>query len=99
MIEKYEENVDYSFDTQTEDDSGFINIKLLGGEFDGIVYRYGKVSVQEEEEQEQAYLTFEFDVVDHNGRESLEENMEFKNHIGNILQHIMMKSVANNQNS
>lgn len=98
MIEKYKENVDYLFDAETEDDSGLINIKLLGGEFDGIVYRYGKVSVQEEEEQEQAYLTFEFDVVDPNGKESLEENMEFKNHIGDILQNIMMKSVESNQN-
>lgn len=96
MNDLFQENVDYIF-KNAEDDSGLMNIKLVSGEYDGVEYRYGKVSVEEDKETDQAYLSFEFDVIDHGENNLLEENMDFKNHIGIILQNIMMKSIETNQ--
>lgn len=97
MTDLIQENVDYIF-KNAEDDSGLMNIKLASGDYEGVEYRYGKVSVEEDEENDQAYLSFEFDVIDPGENSLLEENIDFKNHIGNILQNIMMKSLDTNQN-
>lgn len=96
MNDLFEENVDYIF-KNAEDDSGLMNIKLVSGDYDGVEYRYGKVSVEEDKESDKAYLSFEFDVIDPGENNLLEENMDFKNHIGIILQNIMMKSIETNQ--
>lgn len=96
MSDLFLENVDYVF-KNAKDDSGLMNIKLVSGEYVGVEYRYGKVSVEEDKESDKAYLSFEFDVIDPAENDLLEENMDFKNHIGVILQNIMMKSIETNQ--
>lgn len=96
MNDLFQENVDYIF-KNAEDDSGLMNIKLVSGDYDGVEYRYGKVSAEEDKETDQAYLSFEFDVIDPGENNLLEENMDFKNHIGIILQNIIMKSIETNQ--
>lgn len=96
MSDLFLENVDYVF-KNAKDDSGLMNIKLVSGEYVGVEYRYGKVSVEEDKESDKAYLLFEFDVIDPAENDLLEENMDFKNHIGVILQNIMMKSIETNQ--
>lgn len=96
MSDLFQENVDYVF-KNAEDDSGLMNIKLVSGEYDGVEYRYGKVSVEEDKENDKAYLSFEFDIIDPGENNLLEENVDFKDHIGVILQNIMMKSIETNQ--
>lgn len=100
MNKEYKEFVDYNFSVpESDDNSGLINIKLASGDYSGVEYRYGKVSIEEDSERDNAYLTFEFDVVDSNEKENLEEDMQFKNHIGDILTSIMMKNIDLQQNS
>ena len=92
MIE-LQENVDYKFDIDPSEDSSFVNIQLLSGKFSGVVYKYGKVSLKEDEENDEAHLIFGFDIVDQIDHFNLEENLEFKNHIGEILTAIMVKQM------
>lgn len=76
-----------------EEDNDSINIQLLTGEYSGVVYSYGKVSVKEIEEDEHAELAFEYDLIDSNNIENLEDNPAFKDHIGNILVSIIMENI------
>ena len=94
MMSDIREEVDYTF-IQSEDDSSLANVKLISGEYEGIVYSYGKVSVEEDEENDTAYLSFAFNIVDPNGFDNIEENLEFKNYIGEVLTTIMTANLPN----
>lgn len=85
-----QENVDFKF-VKGEDDSIFL--ELLSGEYSGVVYRYGQVSVQEDEEKESASLMFEFQIVDSGDFDSLLDDSDFKNHIGKILSTIVENQI------
>jgi len=91
MIE-YKENDDYVF-VIPENATTNVDIRVNSGEYSGVVYNYGKVSVEEDEDNDQAYLLFEYDIVDSNGFELLESDDKFKNHIGDILTTIMVKNM------
>jgi len=85
------QDVDFKFVDPTEE-STIVNVELLTGEFEGVVYRYGRVNVNEDEESGEAMLSYEFDLVDSNGLDSLLENEDFKNHIGHVLSNIMIQN-------
>lgn len=91
-----QEGRDYSFrfnkDTENDDGGGYY-IELNSGVFEGVKFKYGKVSLEENEEKTEASLLFEYDVMESNGIENLEKNDEFKNRIGDILLHIVEKGV------
>jgi hypothetical protein len=88
----YKEGVDFKL-LVSESDSEAVNIELSSGPFQGVVYSYGKVTTQEIKDKEEAYLTFEYDLIDSNGMEDLESDDNFKNHIGDILVSIIMKNL------
>lgn len=92
MMNDLVEGFDYKF-TVPEDSGIAINVELLSGDYTGTVYRYGKVSFEEKEETGEGYLVFEYDLVD--GDENLKEDINFKNHIGNILTTIISKNMEN----
>jgi hypothetical protein len=92
MMSEYKEGVDYVF-VIPEDDNNSVDIRINSGEYFGVVYNYGKVSVEEDRDNDQAYLAFEYNVVDPNGIEDIESNIGFKNHIGDILSTIMVKNM------
>jgi len=73
--------------------SQYVNIELTSGPYAGVIYNYGKVLTEEKESKDEAYLTFEYDLIDSNGKEDLESDTEFKNHIGNILVSIIMQNL------
>lgn len=62
-------------------------IGIVGGKYDGVIYRYGKVSLPEGdlEGSDELPLTFEWEIVDSNGlpKEMLED--DFYDLIGDIL--------------
>lgn len=88
----YKENVDYVF-VIPEDTTTNVDIRVNSGEYSGVVYNYGKVSVEEDKDNDRAYLLFEYNIVDSNGFELLESDDNFKNHIGDILTTIMVKNM------
>ena len=68
------------------------SIMLTNGEYEGVIYQYGKVSVPEgEDENGNMPLSFKYNIVDYNGQdeEDLESSQEFKNALGDILVEIL----------
>lgn len=80
-----EQGIDYDF-LIPDHDPEMIHIEILSGEYQGVVFVFGKVSV--EEENEQMYLQFTHEIVEYNKFDDLDV-MDFKNCIGNILISIM----------
>jgi hypothetical protein len=73
-----------------EDDWASIMIK--DGEYEGIIYQYGKVSVAEsEDENGNMPLSFNYNLIDHSGhnKEDLESSDDFRNTLGDILVEIL----------
>ena len=93
----YKEDIDYTF-IEVNNVSG---IKILTGEFIGVIYTYSNVSISEDEknltkENLPPVLSFNFDVVDF--ASIIEEDiytLEFKDKIGDILMSILTKSMEN----
>ena len=68
------------------------SIMLTNGEYEGVIYQYGKVSVPEEEDENgNMPLSFKYNIVDYNGHdeEDLESSKDFKNTLGDILVEIL----------
>ena len=79
----------YTFVTQ--EGQNWTCIGIRGGKFDGAIYKYGKVSVSEEEDEKgNLPFRFEYDIVDPNGllRETFDDE-EFFTLIGDILVDIL----------
>lgn len=78
------EGIDYSYIYPATDDTT-VHIKLLTGIYEGTIFKYGKVDFEEKDEQ--AYLHFDFDVIQSTIMKprKLGKDMDFRNHIGNLL--------------
>jgi len=85
-----EEGIDYSF-LIPEYDPEIVHIKLLSGGYQGVVFNFGKVGVEEEDGK--MYLQFTHDIVEYNKFDDL-DSIEFRDFIGNILIAIMANSAG-----
>jgi hypothetical protein len=68
------------------------SIMITKGEYEGVIYQYGRVSVAEKENEDGTMpLSFDYNVVDQNGhdKEELDSSVEFKNILGDILVDIL----------
>ena len=76
-------------------DVEFYGVKLLTGKWKNIVYIYGKVSIKESEELDIATLSFTYNIQDSAEYEEddLINDINFRNYIGGILQHIISDSL------
>ena len=83
-----QEGIDYNYIYPAQDDAS-VHIKLLTGDYQGTIFKYGKVKLEEKDDQ--AYLHFAYDVIESKKMKpkKLEKNEDFKNHIGNLLVEIM----------
>ena len=73
-------------------DSELYSIKVLEGLYANVIYTYGKVTIEEDTENDLARLKFDFVIeraVAPYTREELETSDEFRNYIGNILSEIL----------
>lgn len=78
----------YTFVTDSKNPWTCIGIK--GGRYDGVVYKYGKVTLPEKENEDGTLpFQFEYDIVDSNGLIREHFNEEFFTLIGDILVDIM----------
>lgn len=83
------EAVDYEY-VINEKDKSSVHIKLLTGEYKDTIFKYGKVGVKEEDDK--AYLQFNFDVIQ-SPIKKLENKLEFRNYIGDLLSTIITKQI------
>ena len=82
----------YTFVSKVDDK--WASLCIRGGKFDGVIYKYGKVSVSEEENQDGTLpFQFEYDIIDNVGisREDFDE--EFFTLIGDILVDIIDEQI------
>ena len=74
------------------DKDNWTSILITKGNYEGVIYRYGRVSVSEKENNEgNLPLSFKFNVLDYNNHneEELNASVEFKDTIGDILVEIL----------
>ena len=68
------------------------SIMIKKGDYEGIIYQYGRVSVADKENEDGTMpLSFNYQVIDSNGhvKETLDDSIDFKNTIGDILVEII----------
>jgi hypothetical protein len=74
---------------------GLHAVKLTEGAFSGIIYTYGKVEFDEDEENDMIHLRFEYDIIDHNNK-GLSDKAPFEQYIGDILQELIHEGIEQN---
>ena len=82
----------YTFVSKVDDK--WASLCIRGGKFDGVIYKYGKVSVSEEENEDGTLsFQFQYDIIDNVGilREDFDE--EFFTLIGDILVDIVNEQI------
>ena len=72
---------------------GLQAIKLLEEPFEGIIYTYGKVSL--DEEGDSLHLKFEYEILDYNDK-TLVKMEPFESYIGKILEELIHQGVKEN---
>lgn len=82
----------YSIIEREDDD--LLSFRIEDGPFKGVIYKYGKVSVAEEDNQ--ARLKFGYLIEDHAGYKDLEEDIEFRDVLGEILQELLQEGIDDN---
>jgi len=91
-MSQYKEGVDFNY-VIPESEETTVGVKLLSGKYIDTVYQYGKVKFEEEKDGA-IYLQFVYNVLESPiQKEELEKNMDFKNHIGDILVSIMSQNI------
>jgi hypothetical protein len=88
-MNKFVDGVDYTY-VLSENDKNAVHIKLLTGEFKDTIFKYGKVGIDEKEDN--AYLQFDFDVIE-SPIKKVSKQLEFRNHIGDLLMNIIMSKL------
>jgi hypothetical protein len=102
----FQEYVDYEYvldeTTDTENQDTNVNIKLTSGPFEGVVFQYGKVSIDpiQDPEVDNLELRYEFNLIssDKFSDEELSGNLEFKNYLGDLLVSIICNRLEENEN-
>ena len=80
----------------TDNENNWQCIGIRGGQFDGVVYKYGKITIPEPPEEnieKDLTLKFEYDIVSTNNLPSEWFGEEFFNLIGDILVDILEERV------
>ena len=92
-------NVGYQYVFAKNDKHTSIGIK--GGPYEGVIYKYGEVSISEEENPDGTLpFKFQYDILDHNGFKKEDFETDFFDLIGDILVDIIERedyiATANN---
>ena len=80
----------YTFVSRGEEQ--WASILITKGDYEGVIYQYGKVSLAEHEnEKGKLPMSFKFNIVEYNNHneEKLNASEDFKNTIGDILVEII----------
>lgn len=87
----------YTFVENKEKTWTGIGLTEKAGKYQGVVYKYGKVDVKEDEKNDTASLQFEWDMLDSNGlpKESIKD--DFFELIGKILEELIRKQLKQDE--
>lgn len=76
------------------DPAGFYYIELLEEPFKGVTYTYGQIDVDENEEETEALIKFQYSLKMEYNIKNLDE---FRQTLGNILLEILEEQVKNDE--
>jgi len=80
---------DYVFVEKDPDETSYVKITAQN-EWNGTVFQYGNLSVKVNEDTDEAHLSFSYNVIESPLQiDMLNEDIGFKNYIGELLQHII----------
>ena len=86
-------NKRYAFAQRQGDD--FSCIKIMDGQFEGIIYKYNNVKLSETENAEgELPLKFTYDIMANPNNEDI-KSTDFRNYIGDILVEVMEEQLKN----
>ena len=78
----------YNFVSRKGED--WASIVITGGRYSGIIYQYGRVSLNEQEDAEgNLTLSFDYSIIDNYGISNDEIHDDFRNLLGDILVDVM----------
>jgi len=75
--------------------TGLDAIKLTEHPFDGIIYAYGKIEFEEDEENDTLHLKFDYEILEDSGKKFTDKK-PFEKYIGDILQELLHEGIAQN---
>jgi hypothetical protein len=91
------DNIKDRYTYVTDNENPWTCIGIKGGIYDGVVYKYGKVSLPEKELDDGSLpFQFEYDIVDSNGLEKVVFKNDFFKLIGDILVDIIDEQMKEN---
>jgi hypothetical protein len=74
---------------------GLLAIQLTEGAYDGIIYTYGKVDIEEDDANDKIHLKFEYEILDMNNK-GLTDMAPFEQYIGKILEELIHQGIEQN---
>lgn len=80
---------------EKQKENSLANFEILKGKFKGVIFETSDLQIEEDEQNDQAYLRFNYDVIFDNDHENLTENIEFKTIVGDVLMSVVMDAVEN----
>lgn len=93
-------NKDYSLVEQASGDlAEFYGVRIKTGKWKDVVVVYGKVGIKEDITEDQATLSFTYNIQDPADLDfdELRKDEPFNNYLGDLLQHIIMDSLDNKE--
>ena len=88
-------NKRYAFAQRQGDD--FSCIKIMDGQFEGIIYKYNNVKLSQTENADgELPLEFTYDIMANPNKEDI-KSTDFRNYIGDILVEVMEEQLKNGQ--
>lgn len=75
--------------------SGLEALKLTSGPYEGIIYIYGKVDLDADEEKDQVFVKFEYEILDYADK-GISDPKAFETYIGDILTELIHRGIAEN---
>lgn len=75
--------------------TGLDAIKLTEQPYEGIIYSYGKIEFEENEEDDSLHIKFDYEILE-NGGKGMTDKKPFEQYIGNILQELLHEGIQEN---
>jgi len=75
--------------------TGMEAIRLTEEPYAGIIYTYGKVSFDEDNDNDKATIKFDYEIIDYAGKQ-LSDTVPFEKYIGDILVELIHHGIAEN---
>jgi hypothetical protein len=82
---------DYIFVDDPTNDKVYA-IKIVSGRYSGVVYKYANIKISEDAEKQVCTLSYAYRIMSVSqkyDKETLDADVDFKNHIGDILSDIL----------